>query len=152
MQFPDNIAHQIHIMASSCPVMTDGTGHPLVQGLVNDRHRQHPVLPLIDIRMLRHHPVPVKSVYDHIHILRLGIIADHRHGIAVRLDAFIKQFHLRRRHRIGIVSIGPDLFQRNRDHIVNGTFILHIPYPPDFCIFHGSDLLSSAAGGSCQTP
>ena len=33
-----NIAHQIHIMTASCPIMADGTGHSLVNGLINYRH------------------------------------------------------------------------------------------------------------------
>ena len=104
-----NIAHQIHVMAASCPVMADGAGHSLVDGLIDHRDWEHSMFSLINIFVFCDHPVAVESVYDNIFILSLYIIADNRHGITVCFDALIEQLHFRRSHSVGVVCIGLDL-------------------------------------------
>ena len=152
MKLFHNIAHQVHIVASSGAVMTDGARHPFIDRLVDHGYWEQPLLSLIDIRMVQHGAVTVKSVHDNILVVLFIIITDNRHGITVCFDAFIKQRHLRRRHRIGIIRIGFYLSYRNRNHLISRAFILHSSCPPHFCIFFVFHPYISAAVWSCRIP
>ena len=125
MKFFYDIAHQFYIMASSRPVVADRTRHPVVDRFVNDRYWEHSLFPFIDIRIIQHDTVTVKSVYNNISIIFYRMITYDRHGISVFPNTFIKKLHLRRGDGIGVVCIWFDFFDRYSDDVVYRTFLIH---------------------------
>src|SRR5699024_10155976 len=152
MQFFDDVAHQIHVMISPCPVMSDGTGHPLIQGFLDHGDGQHSLLPLVDIPVFQHDPVPMKSIHDDINIFFFVVIADDGHSVTVGLDAVVEEAHFRRRHGVGVIGVGFDLFHRHGDYVIDGTFKLHNSSPRYFHIFSVWRRSVVAAPWSCQSP
>ena len=146
MQFADNIAHQIHVMGTACPVMPDRACHAVVHRFVDDAHGQQSVLAGISIRMLQHDTVPVKSIHDDVEILFPVMITDNGHGVAVFFDTVIEEFHFRRCYCVGIVCIWHDFFNRDSDYIIYGTSERHFLHPP-FCTFLSEYLYFSAVPG-----
>ena len=110
MQLADDVAHQVDIVRASGPVMPDRTRHPAVDGLIDDRYRQLAAFPFVNILIVQHNAVTVKTVDDYIQIFFAVIITDDGHSVTVFLDAVIQQLQLRRRHRVGVVGIRLDFF------------------------------------------
>ncbi len=130
MELPDDVAHQVHAVGTARTVVADRARHAVVERLVDDGDGQHTVLPLVDVRVVEHDAVAVKSVHDDVVVVRFIVVADDRHRVAVLLDAVVQEFELGRRNGIGIVCVWFDLLYRDRDHLVYRTLICHIK-PPD---------------------
>ena len=151
MQFLDDIAHQIHVVGTTGSIVADGAGHPVVQGLVDDADWQHSVLPRIDVWVIQHNAVTVKSVYQDVFVPLLIIIADNRHRVAILFDAVIQQLELRRGNGVGIVCIWLDLFHRNCGHVIHGASKPHFESPP-VCILPSARLSAVSVPALGQIP
>jgi len=90
MQFHDNIAHQIHIVGPAGAVVTDRAHHAVIDRFVDYTDRQHSLFTFIDIRIIQHNAIAVKTVHQNVLIPPTVIITDHRHGIAIVFDAVIQ--------------------------------------------------------------
>ena len=152
MQFLYDIAHQIHIMASSCPIVPDGACHPLVNGLMDNGYRKHSPFTFKNILVFQHNPIPVETVYNNIFIRFLIIITYNRHCVPIHFNALVKQTHFRRGHAIRIIVIRLDFMYRNRNYIINRAFMLLHLFPPIPYICFLSYQWPSAAACSAQTP
>ena len=140
-------------MAAAGAVMTDGRSHALAQFLVDNHHRHHSFFAMPDSLAGQHRRKAVKTVNDDIFVVCLVMIADDRLCKTVFPNGNFQQFHLRRRHFVGVIVVGSDLFNRNCLHVINRTYIFaHLTYLTISCTFPLTLFDADSASASAKIP